>query len=77
MLNPNNRQPLAEANKNFNQKTYSIRARIKDVIRFFKRQFGFAKPPCKWIATNNTEVLSIGSTTLLGEVSLNGLIVEI
>ena len=57
--------PLTEANKRFNHKMSSIRARVEHVFRVIKRQFGYTKVRYKGIAKNAAQVFSlIGLTNL-------------
>jgi IS5 family transposase len=57
--------PLTEANKRFNRKMSSIRARVEHVFRVIKRQFGYTKVRYKGIAKNAAQVFSlIGLTNL-------------
>ena len=58
-------RPLTEANKRFNHKMSSIRARVEHVFRVIKRQFGYTKVRYKGIAKNAAQVFSlIGLTNL-------------
>jgi IS5 family transposase len=57
--------PLCEANKRFNRKMSSIRARVEHVFRVLKCQFGYTKVRYKGIAKNAAQVF-----TLLGLVNL-------
>ncbi len=58
-------RPLCEANKRFNCKMSSIRARVEHLFRVIKRQFGYIKVRYKGIAKNATQVFSlIGLTNL-------------
>ena len=58
-------RPLGEANKRFNHKMSSIRARVEHVFRVIKRQFGYTKVRYKGIAKNAAQVFSlIGLTNL-------------
>ena len=57
--------PLSEANKLFNYKMLSTRARVEHVFRVIKRQFGYTKVRYKGIAKNAAQVFSlIGLTNL-------------
>ncbi|CAI07435.1 Transposase, IS5 family [Aromatoleum aromaticum EbN1] len=57
--------PLSAANKRFNHKMSSIRARVEHVFRVIKRQFGYTKVRYKGIAKNAAQVFSlIGLTNL-------------
>ncbi|ATE61955.1 IS5 family transposase [Thauera sinica] len=57
--------PLTEANKRFNHRMSSIRARVEHVFRVIKRQFGYTKVRYKGIAKNAAQVFSlIGLTNL-------------
>ena len=58
-------RPLSEANKRFNHKMSSIRARVEHLFRVIKRQFGYTKVRYKGIAKNAAQVFSlIGLTNL-------------
>jgi len=57
--------PLTGANKRFNHKMSSIRARVEHVFRVIKRQFGYTKVRYKRIAKKAAQVFSlIGLTNL-------------
>jgi len=57
--------PLTEANKRFNHRMSSIRARVEHLFRVIKRQFGYTKVSYKGIAKNAAQVFSlIGLTNL-------------
>ncbi|CAN7265472.1 IS5 family transposase [Trinickia sp. LjRoot230] len=57
--------PLTSANKRFNHRMSSIRARVEHVFRVIKRQFGYAKVRYKGLAKNAAQVFSlIGLTNL-------------
>lgn len=66
--------PLTDANKRFNHRMSSIRARVEHVFRVLKRQFGYTKVRYKGIAKNAAQVFSlIGLTNLyLARRSLMG-----
>jgi len=51
--------PLTEANKRFNHKVSSIRARVEHVFRVIKRQFGYTKVRYKGSAKNAAQVFSL------------------
>jgi len=56
---------LTAANKRFNHKMSSIRARVEHLFRVIKRQFGYTKVRYKGIAKNAAQVFSlIGLTNL-------------
>ena len=56
---------LCEANKRFNRKMSSIRAKVEHVFRVMKCQFGYRKVRYKGIAKNAAQVFSlIGLTNL-------------
>jgi IS5 family transposase len=64
-LKASKQHPLTEANKRFNHKMSSIRARVEHVFRVIKRQFGYTKVRYKGIAKNAAQVFSlIGLTNL-------------
>jgi IS5 family transposase len=50
---------LTEANKRFNQKMSSVRARVEHVFRVIKCQFGYRKVRYKGIAKNAARVFSL------------------
>lgn len=57
--------PLTDANKRFNRRMSSIRARVEHVFRVIKCQFGYTKVRYKGIAKNAAQVFSlIGLTNL-------------
>ena len=57
--------PLTHANKRFNHRMSSIRARVEHVFRVIKRQFAYTKVRYKGIAKNAAQVFSlIGLTNL-------------
>jgi len=51
--------PLSAANKRFNHRMSSIRARVEHVFRVIKRQFGYTKVRYKGIAKNAAQVFSL------------------
>ena len=51
--------PLTPANKRFNHKMSSIRARVEHIFRVVKRQFGYRKARYKGIAKNAAQVFSL------------------
>jgi IS5 family transposase len=53
------KQRLGEANKRFNRKMSSIRARVEHVFRVLKCQFGYRKVRYKGIAKNAIQVFSL------------------
>jgi IS5 family transposase len=56
---------LTQANKRFNHRMSSIRARVEHLFRVIKRQFGYTKVRYKGIAKNAAQVFSlIGLTNL-------------
>ncbi|MBP8202192.1 MAG: IS5 family transposase [Nitrospira sp.] len=64
-LKASKQRPLSDANKRFNHRMSSIRARVEHVFRVIKRQFGYAKVRYKGIAKNAAQVFSlIGLTNL-------------
>jgi len=64
-LKASRQHPLTNANKRFNHKMSSIRARVEHVFRVVKRQFGYTKVRYKGIAKNAAQVFSlIGLTNL-------------
>jgi IS5 family transposase len=64
-LKASKQHPLTEANKRFNHRMSSIRARVEHVFRVIKRQFGYTKVRYKGIAKNAAQVFSlIGLTNL-------------
>jgi IS5 family transposase len=64
-LKASKQHPLTDANKRFNHKMSSIRARVEHVFRVIKRQFGYTKVRYKGIAKNAAQVFSlIGLTNL-------------
>ena len=64
-LKASKQHPLTEANKRFNHKMSSIRARVEHVFRVIKRQFGYTKVRYKGIAKNAAQVFSlIGLTNI-------------
>ena len=64
-LKASKQHPLTEANKRFNHKMSSIRARVEHVFRVIKRQFCYTKVRYKGIAKNAAQVFSlIGLTNL-------------
>ena len=64
-LKASKQQPLTEANKRFNHRMSSIRARVEHVFRVIKRQFGYTKVRYKGIAKNAAQLFSlIGMTNL-------------
>jgi len=64
-LKASKQRPLTEANKRFNHRMSSIRARVEHVFRVIKRQFGYTKVRYKGIAKNAAQVFSlIGLTNL-------------
>lgn len=64
-LKASKQHPLTEANKRFNHKMSSVRARVEHVFRVIKRQFGYTKVRYKGIAKNAAQVFSlIGLTNL-------------
>ena len=57
--------PLTGANRRFNHRMSSIRARVEHVFRVIKRQFGYTKVRYKGLAKNAAQVFSlIGLTNL-------------
>ena len=64
-LKASKQRPLTEANKRFNHRMSSTRARVEHVFRVIKRQFGYTKVRYKGIAKNAAQVFSlIGLTNL-------------
>mgnify|MGYP002346687410 FL=1 len=64
-LKASKQRPLSDANKRFNHRMSSIRARVEHVFRVIKRQFGYTKVRYKGIAKNAAQVFSlIGLTNL-------------
>jgi transposase, IS5 family len=64
-LKASKQHPLTAANKRFNHRMSSIRARVEHVLRVIKRQFGYTKVRYKGIAKNAAQVFSlIGLTNL-------------
>ena len=64
-LKASKQHPLTDANKRFNHRMSSIRARVEHVFRVIKRQFGYTKVRYKGIAKNAAQVFSlIGLTNL-------------
>jgi len=64
-LKASKQRPLTDANKRFNHRMSSIRARVEHVFRVIKRQFGYTKVRYKGIAKNAAQVFSlIGLTNL-------------
>ncbi|MDR1163272.1 MAG: IS5 family transposase [Candidatus Accumulibacter sp.] len=64
-LKATKKYPLTKANKRFNHKMSSIRARVEHIFRVIKRQFGYTKARYKGIMKNATQVFSlIGLTNL-------------
>jgi transposase, IS5 family len=64
-LKASKQHPLSRANKRFNHKMSSIRARVEHVFRVIKRQFGYTKVRYKGIVKNAAQVFSlIGLTNL-------------
>jgi IS5 family transposase len=64
-LKATKQQPLSHANKRFNHKMSSIRARVEHIFRVVKCQFGYRKARYKGIAKNAAQVFSlIGLTNL-------------
>jgi transposase, IS5 family len=64
-LKASKQHPLTAANKRFNHRMSSIRARVEHVFRVIKRQFGYTKVRYKGIAKNAAQVFSlIGLTNL-------------
>jgi len=57
--------PLTAANKRFNHRMSSIRARVEHLFRVIKRQFGYTKVRYRGLAKNAAQVFSlIGLTNL-------------
>jgi IS5 family transposase len=57
--------PLTGANKRFNRRMSSIRARVEHLFRVIKCQFGYTKARYKGIVKNAAQVFSlIGLTNL-------------
>ncbi len=64
-LKASKQHPLTDANKHFNHRMSSIRARVEHIFRVIKRQFGYTKVRYKGIAKNAAQVFSlIGLTNL-------------
>lgn len=64
-LKASKQHPLTDANRYFNHRMSSIRARVEHVFRVIKRQFGYTKVRYKGIAKNAAQVFSlIGLTNL-------------
>nr|WP_211164126.1 IS5 family transposase [Parazoarcus communis] len=64
-LKASKQHPLTDANKRFNHKMSSIRARVEHVFRVIKRQFGYTKVRYKGIAKNAAQVFSLIGLTHL------------
>ena len=64
-LKASKQHPLTAANKRFNHRMSSIRARVEHLFRVIKRQFGYTKVRYKGLAKNAAQVFSlIGLTNL-------------
>ena len=64
-LKATKQHPLTAANKRFNHRMSSIRARVEHLFRVIKRQFGYTKVRYKGLAKNAAQVFSlIGLTNL-------------
>jgi IS5 family transposase len=64
-LKASKQHPLTDANKRFNHRMSSVRARVEHIFRVIKRQFGYTKVRYKGIAKNAAQVFSlIGLTNL-------------
>ena len=64
-LKATKQHPLTQANKRFNHKMSSIRARVEHIFRVIKCQFGYRKARYKGIAKNAAQVFTlIGLTNL-------------
>jgi IS5 family transposase len=58
-LKATQKHPLGQANKQFNHKMSSIRARVEHIFRVLKCQFGYRKARYKGIAKNAAQVFSL------------------
>jgi IS5 family transposase len=64
-LKASKQHPLSEANKRFNHRMSSIRARVEHVFRVIKRQFGYTKVRYKGLKKNAAQVFSLVGLTNL------------
>jgi IS5 family transposase len=58
-LKATKQHPLTSANKRFNRKMSSIRARVEHIFRVIKRQFGYRKARYKGMVKNAAQVFSL------------------